>query len=108
MSNPANTGSTEPSGSVRPAAPAADASASHDARPWLARLLRPGQDLMRQLPIGAKLALVVGSLFLPLTAMMYSALAAHWQDRQDLRTAHQAGETLQLIVPVIVETQRHR
>ncbi len=77
-------------------------------REWLRLVLRPGRLLMQNLRMPAKLAIVAASLVVPLFGLMAVSIADQLTARR-AAVSEQAGvATLERLMPLIVETQKHR
>jgi methyl-accepting chemotaxis protein len=74
----------------------------------LAPLMRPGLQLMQGLRMRSKLALVAGSLVLPLLALMGLSVAGQLEQRTFTVLELQGTAVADAIVPLVVETQKHR
>jgi Nitrate and nitrite sensing len=74
----------------------------------MARLLRPGLRLMRQLRMPTKLALVAMSLLLPLAVLMLMALHADVEHRRFAQGELTGLGIHQALLPLVVEVQKHR
>ncbi len=74
----------------------------------LAPLMRPGMRLMLSLRMRTKLALMAGSLVVPLLVLMVMSVATLLEQRREASVELQGNEVAHLITPLLVETQKHR
>ena len=75
---------------------------------WSRLLLTPGTRLMFALPMSAKLALLAVSALLPMAALMGLSLQDKWSQRQFATTELQGVLVADRLLPLVLETQRHR
>ncbi|MES2715104.1 MAG: methyl-accepting chemotaxis protein [Pseudomonadota bacterium] len=75
---------------------------------WGRAIMGPGARLMFALPMRAKLLLLATLLLLPLALLMGLALQAQWQQRQTTLVTLQGGVVAEQLLPLLLETQKHR
>ena len=75
---------------------------------WSRLLLTPGTRLMFALPMSAKLALLALSALLPMAALMGLSLQDKWAQRQFATTELQGVLVADRLMPLVLETQKHR
>ena len=75
---------------------------------WTRALLSPGARLMFALPMSAKLALLAVSMLLPMGVLMTMSLRDQWQQRQFAVVELQGTAVIDRLVPLVLETQKHR
>lgn len=74
----------------------------------LRRLIAPGARLMFLLPLRAKLALMALALLAPMALLLADSLQEMQHKRAQARAGQQGVQTLQRLLAVMVELQRHR
>jgi methyl-accepting chemotaxis protein len=77
-------------------------------RSWGRSFLAPGTHLMFALPMKAKLALLAASMSIPMCWLMSMSLQAQWEQRQFAITELHGISHAELILPVMLEVQKHR
>ena len=75
---------------------------------WHHALMTPGTRLLFALPMSAKLALLAASMLLPMSALMVLALRANAEQRQVAIVELQGLAVTERLLPLVLETQRHR
>jgi methyl-accepting chemotaxis protein len=71
-------------------------------------LLAPGTLLMHALPMSAKLALLAGSLLLPMALLVSQLMQAQWHQRELTLGKLRGVAIADALLPVMLETQKHR
>ncbi len=77
-------------------------------RQWLPTLLRPGLRLMGRLQLPAKLALVAGSLVLPLAVLTVISTQGMLEDRRVAQIEQDGVAVSELVMPIALPLMRHR
>ena len=75
---------------------------------WRRAVMAPGTRLMFALPMSAKLALLAASMLLPMGGLMVLALRANIEQRQVAVAELQGLAVSERLLPLVLETQRHR
>ena len=88
--------------------PAATSPSAAQGHRWSRLLLAPGARLMFALPMSAKLALLAVSVLLPMAALMVLALQDKRVQRQFAATELQGVAVADRLLPLVLETQKHR
>jgi methyl-accepting chemotaxis protein len=76
--------------------------------PLLWRLLKPGEHMMLQLRMQSKLAVLAASVLLPLLVLVGLAQQDLWKARQVALVELEGVSVTALMLPLTLETQRHR
>ena len=75
---------------------------------WARALMAPGARLMFALPMSAKLALLAVSVLLPMGVLMTMSLRDQWQQREIAVAELQGTAVIDRLVPLVLDTQKHR